>query len=471
MKKFFRILFIILVLIFVIIFTVPFLFKGEIMRFAKQEVNRNVNATVDWSDISVSLFRGFPDLEVSLKDVSVIGLNKFRGDTLVAFDRFAVKIDLISAFSGKIKVKSVNLEKPVLRAIALKDGSVNWDITFPSTDTSLVEEPADTSSMNLVVDIKSFRVNDASIHYSDEDLNMNTAIENFNMMLTGNLTGDYSDLDLNSEAKSLTVDYDGIRYISNMAFSLKALIGADLKNSIYTLKDNELRMNGMVLGLDGTFGMPSDSVYAVDMKYTTKEADFKALLSMIPAVYMQDFSGLKATGKFKLDGTIKGQITETLMPSFGMDLTVTDGHFSYPDLPKSADNIQMNMRIFYDGAYEDNTTVDLDRFHIEMAGNPVDMSFHIRTPFSDMQMNGSVSGKLDLASVSDVIPLDSMSMKGLITANIKMMGRMSDIENENYEAFQASGDLAVQGMEVAGGDIPETVKIENCRMVFSPAIC
>ncbi len=149
MKKFFRILFIVLLVIFVVILTVPFLFKGKIMKFAKEEVNRNVRATVDWSDVSVSLFKGFPDLYVSLNNVSVIGVDQFRGDTLMAFDRFASRIDLFSAFSGKINVKSIILDRPVVRAIALKDGTVNWDITYPSTDSTTLEEPTDTSAMNL----------------------------------------------------------------------------------------------------------------------------------------------------------------------------------------------------------------------------------------------------------------------------------------------------------------------------------
>ncbi len=468
MKKFLRILFFVLLALFVIILTVPFLFRGKIMEVAKREVNNNVRATVDWSDLSVSLFKGFPDLEVALKNVSVIGIDKFRGDTLMAFDRFAARIELIPAFSGNIRVKSLILERPVIRAIALKDGSVNWDITYPSTDSTEMEEPADTTSSEFVVDLKKFRVNNASIHYTDEALNLEADFEQLNLSLSGNFSGNYSDMDLNSDAKSVTINYDGTRYISRASMTLKALIGADLAKSIYTLKENELRVNDLVLGMDGSFAMPSDSVYKVDMKYYSKETAFKSVLSMIPAVYMQDFQGLKASGTLSLDGTIKGLVTETIVPTVTMHLAVQDGHFAYPDLPKSADNIQMDLKVYYDGTFEDSTRIDLDRFHIEMAGNPVDMNFHLLTPFSDMQMNGSVSGKLDLASISDVIPLDSMNLNGIITANLQMMGRMSDIENENYEAFQADGNFEVRDMEISGAEIPEPVKIGKGRLVFSP---
>ncbi len=468
MKKIFRILFIILLVLFVVILTIPLFFKGEIMRFAKEEVNKNVKATVDWSDVTVSLFKGFPDLEVSLKDVSVIGIEQFRGDTLMAFDRFTTRLDLISIFSGKINVKSIILDKPVVRAIALKDGSVNWDITYPSSDSVAIEEPADTTAMDYEINLKKFLVNNASIHYTDQSLNMDVAIENFNMWLAGNFSESITDMDLNSNAESLTVNYDGIRYLNRASLDMKAIIGADLDNYKFTFNENEIRVNGLVLGMDGFFGMPSDTVYDVDIKYFTKDTDFKSVLSMIPAVYLQDYSEMKASGSLKLEGTVKGKVTETAMPAIFMNMEVNDGHFAYPDLPKSADNIQMKLRIFYDGVNEDNTTVDLDRFHIEMAGNPVDMNFHVITPFSDMQMNGAINGKLDLSTLADVIPLEDMSLKGIITADMKMMGKMSDIENENYEAFQAEGALEVRDLEVTGADIPEGVKIQKSRLVFSP---
>ncbi|HYW96365.1 MAG TPA: AsmA-like C-terminal region-containing protein, partial [Bacteroidales bacterium] len=333
-----------------------------------------------------------------------------------------------------------------------------------------IETPSDTTAMSMEVNLKEFRINNGRIRYTDEDLNMIADIRNLNLLLSGNFSENYTDLDLTTDAQSLTVDYDGVKYINNAPVSINSMIGADLENYKFTLDENEVKINDLTLGVKGFFGMPSDSVYTVDMKYFTKNTDFKELLSMIPAVYMTDFNGLKATGKLRLEGTVKGTVTETAMPEITMDLVVNDGHFSYPDLPKSADNIQMNLRLYYDGVVEDNTTVDLDRFHIEIAGNPVDMNFHVITPFSDPQMNGAVKGELDLASVADVIPLDSMNLTGVITANIRMMGKMSDIENENYEAFQADGDLSVTGMEVSGGDIPEPVRIEKSKLVFSPEL-
>ena len=468
MKKFLKVSFIILAFLFVVILTIPFFFKADIMKLAKEEVNKNVKAKVDWNDVSVSLFKGFPDLKVSLKEVSVIGLDVFEGDTLMAFDEFSVKLDLISVFSGKMNVKSIILDKPVVRALALKDGSVNWDITYPGDEEVPEIEDADTSSMDMQISLKEFLIRNASILYYDEELGVEARIDKLNLSLTGNFSEDYTDLDLNTSTDELTLSYDNVKYLNKAHLNFKALLGADMVNNSYTINNNELIINGLVLGLEGVFAMPNDTDYDVDVRFFSKETSFKTLLSMIPAMYMSDFEGLKASGSLILEGTAKGQLTETALPKVNISLKVKDGHFSYPDLPKSADNIQIDLTAFYDGVYDDNSRLDLNQFHIEMAGNPVDANFHVITPMSDMQMNGFIKGKIDMASLADVFPVEDMSLTGLVEMNIDIMGRMSDIENENYEAFKADGILQVSDVLVSGGEVPVPVHVEKIRMLFSP---
>ena len=58
-----RILIALLVLIILLVGTaiaVPILFKDRIVQIAKEEINKNVRADVDFSDVDLSLFKGFP---------------------------------------------------------------------------------------------------------------------------------------------------------------------------------------------------------------------------------------------------------------------------------------------------------------------------------------------------------------------------------------------------------------------------
>ncbi len=468
MKKFIKIFVLVIVVLFAAILAIPLLFKSQIMQKVKEEVNKSVYAKVEWDAVSVSLLSGFPDIKISLKDMSVVGINNFEGDTLVAFDEFAIKVDLFSIFSNNIQVKSILLNKPVVYAITLADGSVNYDIVIPDTVVAETETPADTSSMGIVIKLKKFEVRDARIYYNDLDYDMSASLEGFNFVLSGDMTENFTDLVVTSTTSSFGFTMEGLKYINNAHLDMNSIIKADLVKYIFTFGQTDIKLNDLVMGLEGTFGMPNDIDMDFDLRYFSKETSFKTILSMIPAIYTQDFAGLKTSGKLSLEGTAKGTYNDSEVPSVNLALLINDGYFAYPDLPKSVDKVNVDMKLFYDGVNEDNTKVDINKFHLEIAGNPFDMQLHIITPMSDMQMNGLFKGKIDLGSLADVVPMEDALMSGVITSDISFMGKMSDIENENYEAFNAQGLLEIQDIKVSGKDIPMPVSISKASMLFSP---
>lgn len=466
MKKFFRIFFIVALVLFLIILAIPLAFKGQLMEIAKREVNKNVKAEVNWSDFHVSLFKGFPDLRVSMEELSLKGEGAFKDDTLVSFREFSADVDLISAFSGKVIVNSIILDRPVIRAIALDDTTVNWDITYPSEE--IEEEEPDTAEMEFEINLKEFRINEAEISYFDALTSTFASVEGFNFLLSGNMSEEFTDLTVHSTAESITADYDNVRYLNKAFFSFDAMLGADMENMKFEISNNELKLNDITLGLEGFFEMTEQDNIALDVRFFTRETAFKSLLSMIPAVYMKDFEDLNTSGVLELEGTARGKITDNALPEVDLSLLVEDGYFAYPDLPEAVENINVDLKIFYDGVAEDNSRVDLDEFHMEIAGNPIDMNFSLRTPMSDMQMNGAVTARVDFASLKDAIPIEDMNLEGIMNADIEIMGKMSDIENENYEEFRADGKLEVMNVMVEGEDLPAPLNIETMRMFFSP---
>ncbi|MCK4923247.1 MAG: AsmA family protein, partial [Bacteroidales bacterium] len=465
--KILKVLLIVLSILFGIILGLPLIFKSQLMELAKVEVNKAVKAQVDWSDFKVSLFKGFPDLKISLENMSVLGIENFENDTLMAFDEFIVKVDLLSAFSGKIKVKSIILNKPVIRAISLEEG-VNWDISYPSEEKEEVEVDTTSSDMEMTISLNEFLIKNAEISYYDEVSSTFASIEDYNLILSGDFSESITSLDLNTFAESITVDYDGTKYLNKSTFSLKVLLNADLENMVFEISDNLLEINDLGLGLEGTVGLPENADADVDIRFFTKETSFKTLLSMVPAIYMADFAELKTSGKLEIEGTAKGLVKGEILPQVNLNLMVNDGYFAYPDLPEAVENISIDLQVFYDGIDDDNTSIDLNNFHMELAGNPIDMNFHARTPMSDMQMNGKLVSEIDLASLKNAIPVDNMELQGNIVSDIEFMGKMSDIENENYEDFKADGLLEISDMIVEGEDLPVPVNLQKLRLLFSP---
>lgn len=185
LKRILKIAGITLLALIVIAFILPFIFKGKIMEIAKKEINKNVNANVDFKDVNISLFRHFPHVAVGLEDLQVIGTGDFSKDTLIDSKQIDVALNFMSLFgNSEMKIYSINVDEPRIHAIVNKEGKANWDITKP--DTASTQQGESGFKMSL----KKYTINDAYISYVDVPGNMSSEIFHLNHSGSGDFTSD-----------------------------------------------------------------------------------------------------------------------------------------------------------------------------------------------------------------------------------------------------------------------------------------
>ena len=79
-KKILKWLGILLLLLIIFIIAAPFIFKGKIISFVKEEVNKTLNAKVDFGDFDLTLLSSFPNFSLSIDKVSVANIGEFEGE-------------------------------------------------------------------------------------------------------------------------------------------------------------------------------------------------------------------------------------------------------------------------------------------------------------------------------------------------------------------------------------------------------
>jgi AsmA-like protein len=470
MKTLLKITGILLVLIIALLFILPMIYKSEIIRLTKIEMNKNVNATIDFDDISLSLIRSFPDFNLSIEKLYITGKGKFDGDTLVKINEISISIDLTSVLSSEsYEIKKIKLYEPQIAIQVFSDGESNYDITLPSTESDINTEVETEASDPFNLSIKKFEIINGSIIYTDEQLNMHLALIGINHLLSGDLGSDNVVLHTNTRINSLSTTYEGIEYLSNISVSYNAKLDADMKNEIYTLGKNELVINNLFIGFDGLVSFVNDDLNIV-LTFNSKGNKFKDILSMVPAIYAKDFDGIETNGTFSLDGYVKGIYNENKIPSFELNTTIEDGSFKYPELPKSVKNINLISSVSNKGGEIDNTVIDVSKFSMLLGNNPINANFKISTPVSDPDIKARITGKFNLAETKDYYPLPSSEdLKGELIMDINMEGRMSSIENEKFDEFLAMGSLVVKNINYQTSSLREPVNIESAQLNFSPA--
>ncbi|MBK7183658.1 MAG: membrane assembly protein AsmA [Bacteroidetes bacterium] len=455
-----------LVLIILII-AAPFLFKKQIIQFVKDTANEQLNAKVNFGEFDLTLISSFPDFTFSIDSVSVANIGEFEGDTLLYAKNLTLGLNLMSVIKGdQYKINTISIDQPRIHALVLKSGLANWDITKPSTDSTATADTAAATPFKMT--LKKLEIKNAYILYDDAAADMNALLDNMNFTLSGDFTADDFLLQTLTEIERLSVTSGGVAYFNKVKTRIKVDMDANMPNMKFVFKENEFSFNELSLGLDGFVAMPKDDI-DMDLKFKANQTEFKNILSLVPGVYTADFKDVKTSGQLALDGYAKGIYNDTKLPAFGVKLLIKDAKFQYPSLPKSATNIQVDLVVDNKTGDPDATVVDLNKFHVELGGNPIDATMHLTTPVSDANINAAVLAKINLASMKDVVPMEKGDdLNGMIVADVKMKGRMSAIEKEKYEEFDASGSLAITDMNYKTASLSYPTQINKLTLLFNP---
>lgn len=464
MKKFLKWFSIVILVLIIFLIAAPFLFKDKIIARIKEETNKNLNAKVDFRDLSLSLIRNFPNVSAGLEDLSVINVKPFEGDTLICAKNFRLVLDLMSVISGdQMIIRSVDIESPVMKFLVNKDGVANWDIA--KKDES---KPEPQTASSFKASLKHYGLSNGLVIYNDKTMPFLLRLEGVEHNGSGDFAQDLFTLSTKTGVKKADMEYGGVRYIAKAVADITADLEMDMKNMKFTFKDNKIALNDLDLGVNGWVAMPDTNI-DMDLKFSAAKTDFKNFISMVPAVYSENFKDVRSSGKMGLTGFIKGRYNAGSMPGFGVNLDIDNGMFQYPSLPSSLKNVFVNLKINNLDGVPDHTFINLSRFHMEMNGDPFDARLVLKTPVSDPDIDAFMKGKIDLSGISKLVPLEKgTNLNGIITADLTAKGRMSSIEQKRYEQFNASGNFGIANMNYSSAEMKTPVNIQTMALSFNP---
>jgi hypothetical protein len=466
LKKILKITGISLGVLLVILFVAPFIFKGKIIAIAKEQINKNINAQVDFKDLSLSFFRHFPRVSVALEELQVVGTDVFAKDTLISAKEIDVAVNLFSVIGGKnMKIYSVNIDEPRIHAIVTKEGKANWDIAKPDTATAPTPA-ADTAASPFEMNLQHYAIKNAYVKYDDAQTGMSTELVNLTHEGSGDFTSDLFTLKTNTNADAVTFVYGGIPYLNNTKTSIDLNVEIDAKNGKYTWKTDEIALNDLKLATNGFFQLVNDSTYNMDISFKAPSTDFKSILSLIPAVYATDFEKIKTSGKALFNGFIKGTYSSTQIPAYNINLEVQDGYFQYPDLPKPVQHINLVVKVNNPDGVTDNAVVDIPKGHIEFGTDPFDFHVLFQKPMTTQYIDAAAKGKLDLATITQFVKLPGTKLAGNLDADVQAKGSLAVVQKQQPGDFTAKGYIDINKLYYSSKDFPQPIQNTSARINF-----
>ncbi|WP_037319414.1 AsmA-like C-terminal region-containing protein [Salegentibacter sp. Hel_I_6] len=465
MKKVFKIIGIVLLVIVVILIAAPFLFESQIKDYVRKTANESVDAQVEFSDISLSFFRSFPQATVVIENFSVINNEPFKGDTLAIGEELQLEMSIKELFKGADEPKvldDIKINNTFLNIKVDSLGNANYDIAIEDTTGAA----ADSASTGFSFDLKHYEINNSRVKYLDEGQKLLLDVEELNHQGTGDFSLAESELDTESTAL-VSLDFDGVNYLNRNKVSLDAVIQMDLENMRYTFLENEATINQLPLTFEGFVQVNEDN-NEIDLSFQTPSSDFKNFLAVIPETYAKNIENVETNGDFIVNGKIQGIIDDTYIPKMDIKVSSNNASFKYPDLPKSVEDINLDLQVLNETGLLEDTYLTFDNVTFRIDQDRFATNGSVKNLMGNMLVDMALKGTLNLANLEQAYPLElKQDLNGILTADVTTQFDMNSIEKEQYQNVKSSGTASIKNFSYKSPEIPNEVKIANATMNFN----
>ena len=463
-KKILKGLGIFLLLTVIALAAAPFLFKDKIKALVLKTINENVDATVAFTDVDLSLLKNFPQANVTINELSIINKAPFEGDTLFYSGELNLKMsikELLKDETETMNLESFSSSDALVNVIVNKDGIANYDIAL-KTD----EKESESESKPFNLSIQNYEIENLKVSYLDEGSKMKLALNELNHSGKGNFGSQKLDLDTKTSTR-LSFEMDGTNYMNNVLLKLDAVLGIDLDQMKFEFKENKALINQLPLAFDGFLQMLEDG-QLYNLTFKTPTSDFKNFLGLVPEAYAGNISQVKTTGEFKVSGKVDGKLTETTIPKFNIELASNNASFQYPDLPKSVKNIVIDTHIVNETGLMQDIYVDLDKLSFAIDQDVFNAKANIRNLDTNPLVNAELKGVINLANVTKAYPVQlEKPLTGILKADVTTKFDMNSVEKSQYQNIQNSGLLQLSGFQYEGEEMAKPFKINNTEVAFN----
>lgn len=465
-KKILKIVGIVFLLLVLAAFAIPYLFEDQIKAKIAKSINENVDAKVAFADADLSLFKSFPQANVSIAKLSIINKAPFEGDTLVSFEELNLKMSIKELFKGDnepINIESFASKNGLINIIFNKDGIGNYDIALKNQEA----KPDDGKSKPLALKINEYEIENFKFQYYDESSKMKMVLDSLNHTGTGDFANDVLDLDTKTTA-TVSLDMDKVNYMNKVKLSLDAILGIDLKNSKYTFKDNVAKINELPLKFNG-FIQILETGQQYDLTFNTPTSSFKNFLGLIPSAYSSQLDNVKTTGDFTVKGFAKGMYTDSTIPKFNVEIASNNASFQYPNLPKSVQNIIIDTKIINETGVMNDTYVNLDKLSFSIDQDVFNAKATIKNIAENALVDAALKGTVNLGNLSKAYPIKlEKPLSGILKADVTTKFDMKSVENSQYENINNAGNLNLTGFKYVDEN-GKAMNINSAVIAFNPS--
>ncbi|MDP4280600.1 MAG: AsmA-like C-terminal region-containing protein [Bacteroidota bacterium] len=454
MKKTFKIIgifFAVVLVLFLFLVLSPFIFREKFSEIVKNTANKSLKTEMNYSKLDISFLRHFPNLTISLEDFSLKSSAPFSRDTLISAREISFGINLASIFHGPVRIDKVYLNRGRIVLKYNEKGASNFDVVRSSSDTVKTAQTTPAGIANIK--IEHIIVSKTNLIYSDPYIPMEIKVQGLNYSGKCDITQDILHLKSRVRIDSISVRYDQYQIVRSKPVKANLTTSINLNSFDMKFEKNDLHIKDIPFEFRGEFNFRKGG-YAFSLSlYSTMGDEYlggylwliseKNLWIYVKAGAKANLENwakgfgirdvdLKGLFTLKVDAEgeyITGQNPESRkpdtiplsIPKFSVSSDLKNGYLHFRKVPQAISNISFNLTASCSNNDYRTVNLQLENLKARFLKNQIDGYIRVNG-MDQLPVDARVTTHLDLSELKQVVPLDSMDVKGILDLDLSVKG-------------------------------------------------
>ncbi len=411
-----------------LILVAPQLFKKQIETAVKEVTKEFIITPVNFTDLNVSFFKNFPQLSVSLNNLSVDAPKEFHNLKTVETNSVDLGIDVFSLFSDQITFTELFVNEGKFNVITDSLGHFSFAVFKTST------EPSSDSSFQLA--LNKINIKNTTVLYQDDQSKIKIKTDRTNIAGDVQVTDKFINFETNADIKSLFFELD-----KNVLVDHKPLKGTihtkvNLDPISIEFNKNELLLANLPLNVQGKVAV-LDKGIDFDLNVKSQNASLENLFSLVPETYQKWYEGMYFTGNSTLQLLLKGVMQDSVSnPDLNIQLGITNGSVAakqFKDIPVK--NLTTNAQLNLPQLNPDSLLVNVSNFAFNLGDGYAKGNAQYKFP---MYVDALVDANLNVSQLWQTLAISGMDLKGNATIKGAVKGNYLTKTTKNKQGVEVA---------------------------------
>ncbi|WP_291147536.1 AsmA-like C-terminal region-containing protein [Flavobacterium sp. UBA7680] len=422
--------------ILALLFLTPIVFEDQIKEQIKKTANERLSAELNYSDVSVSFFRHFPSLTLTLDNLSLNGSAPYKNEKFITAKEVSFGINVASLiFSKSVKIDQIYLSDSFINVKVNPNGEANYNIYKSQAKATETKDSTDTA-----LKLERIEILNSKIIYDDKSTKVHFDALGFNYLGKGDLNKAVFDLSSKAKIEKLNIIYEDEPYLMNKKIDADLITKVNINSLSFFFQQNNLKINQLLVDFKGKFDILKDG-YNMDFVIKSDNSDLYDVFTAFPPKYITWLSKTELKGNTTLLFTLKGDYitSQNIAPDLNLDVKIDNGFVNYNKSAFPVSNLNFEVKTKVPSLNPDLLTVDAKNLSLNINKDYIKSKFFVKG-VNAPEINADFKAKIDLSKLTKALGIPDIELKGSLAGDIQANGKF-DQKNKLFPVTKGVFDL------------------------------